>query len=446
VRQLVQTNRQLLEANQELTSANEELRMTNEEFLMSNEEAQAAIEEVETLNEELQATNEELETLNEELQSTIEELNTTYDDLHARSVELQNLARTSEEERARLSAILVSMADAVLVVDATGAINLTNAAFDATFGPTGDGLTPQDEDGRELPPEESPRQRAAHGEAFSMEFTTTDGKGNRRWYEVNGQPLGDQGSGPSGGVLILRDITERSLRRLQDEFLALASHELRTPIQPLQTAIQMVQRSLRQQPSNEQLQRATDIAMEQTRRLSQLVDDLLDASRLQTGKFTFNRERMRLDDLARSVIETAHMMSGAHQITLLGENGPLPILGDARRLEQAILNLISNAVKHAPDSEHIELLLRREGNEAVLEVRDHGPGIVESDLPHLFTRFFQVARSTPEWVGGLGLGLYIAQEIALAHDGRITVASKRGEGTTFSLRLPLLPTKVGKRS
>ncbi|HKV85396.1 MAG TPA: sensor histidine kinase, partial [Ktedonobacterales bacterium] len=78
------------------------------------------------------------------------------------------------------------------------------------------------------------------------------------------------------------------------------------------------------------------------------------------------------------------------------------------------------------------------------DVRDHGPGIAESDLPHLFTRFFQVARSAPDWVGGLGLGLYIAQEIAQAHDGRITVESQRGEGTTFSLRLPLAPARAGR--
>ncbi|HKV83877.1 MAG TPA: CheR family methyltransferase, partial [Ktedonobacterales bacterium] len=412
VRQLVQTNRQLLEANQELTSANEELRTTNEEFLMSTEEAQAAIEEVETLNEELQATNEELETLNEELQSTIEELNTTYDDLHARSVELQDLARTSEEERAQLSAILISMADAVLVVDEDGATVLTNAAFSATFGNDGARLVPQDENGRDLPAETSPVQRAARGESFTMEFTTTPSQGDRRWYEVSGQKLGALGSGLTGGVLIFRDITERSLHRLQDEFLALASHELRTPIQPLRTALEMVHRSLGAQTGNEQLRHATDIALEQTHRLTRLVDDLLDASRLQTGKYTLNRERLRLDELTRHVAETARMLAGAHQIALLGEDGPLPISGDARRLEQAILNLISNAVKYAPDSETIELLLRREGQEAILDVRDHGPGIAESDLPHLFTRFFQVARSAPDWVGGLGLGLYIAQEIA----------------------------------
>src|SRR5262249_37803195 len=129
IQRLVETNRQLIEANQDLTSTNEELRTTNEEFLLSAEEAQAAIEEVETLNEELQATNEELETLNEELQATIEELNATNDDLNARTVELQEMASTSEQERARLEAILSSLGDAVLVVNSAGASQLTNAAY-----------------------------------------------------------------------------------------------------------------------------------------------------------------------------------------------------------------------------------------------------------------------------------------------------------------------------
>src|SRR5262249_140080 len=120
IRRLVETNRQLIEANQELTSANEELRATAEEYLLNTEETQAAIEEVETLNEELQAT--------------IEELNTTNDDLNARSVELQELAATSEEERARLAAILSNMTSAVLLLDANGVALLTNEAYARMFG------------------------------------------------------------------------------------------------------------------------------------------------------------------------------------------------------------------------------------------------------------------------------------------------------------------------
>lgn len=207
---LVATNRELMEANQELTSANEELRTMNEELLLGLEEAQAATEEVETLNEEMQATNEELETLNEEMQATVEELNTTNDDLQARSLELQDLARTSEEERAQLTAILASMGDAVLVVNRSGQPLLTNAAYERLFGSvTPTGLVAYDDYGQPLPVESSPWQRVARGESFRTEFTLPSAEGTRRWYEANGQPVYDGERGVVGGVLVVRDITER---------------------------------------------------------------------------------------------------------------------------------------------------------------------------------------------------------------------------------------------
>jgi two-component system CheB/CheR fusion protein len=211
VQRLVETNRQLIEANQELTSTNEELRTTNEEFLLSAEEAQAAIEEVETLNEELQATNEELETLNEELQATNEELNTTNDDLNARTVELQELAQTSEQERARIAAILLSIGDAVQMVDGAGNTVLTNRAFDDLFGGPGARLVAEDEHGRPLPAEGTPQRRATRGESFSMEFNVTHADGARRRYEAKGEPIA-VGDIPRGGVVVIRDITDRAER------------------------------------------------------------------------------------------------------------------------------------------------------------------------------------------------------------------------------------------
>ncbi len=189
IQRLVETNRQLLEANQELTTANEEMRTANEDLLLNTEEAQAATEEVETLNEEMQATNEELETLNEELQSTVEELNTTNDDLHARSVELQELAQSSEQGRGRLQAILLSMGDAVVVVDAHGAPMMTNVAYERLLA-SGDGdFVPRDGNGQPLPAESWPQARAARGESFNMPFTLASASGVVRWFEANGGPV-----------------------------------------------------------------------------------------------------------------------------------------------------------------------------------------------------------------------------------------------------------------
>ena len=188
-RQLAEANAQLLEANLELTTANAELRSANEELLVANEEVQAATEEVETLNEELQATNEELETLNEELQATVEELNTTNDDLEARTVELQESTISIESQRARLEAERVTLlalvdaiAEPILLLDRTGAVEKANRPFIDEIGDLAT-FELHDEMGRRLTGDLDPRQRASH-EAFEEIVLV----GKRR-YRLVGRPL-----------------------------------------------------------------------------------------------------------------------------------------------------------------------------------------------------------------------------------------------------------------
>ncbi len=203
-RRLIEANRQLENANQELTRINEDLQANNEESLVSTEEAQAATEEVETLNEELQATNEELETLNEELQATVEELNTTNEDLYSRSSEMQDLAKSSEDEMARLYAILAHIPDPLLVVNPRGEIVLTNEEYEQTFG---DGeFLPCNQEGVALSEEEKPRSRAARGEAFVMEFALKGDSGQPgQWYEAKAKPVSEERQ--RGGVIVLRKIS-----------------------------------------------------------------------------------------------------------------------------------------------------------------------------------------------------------------------------------------------
>lgn len=456
IERLVETNRQFLEANQELTATNEELRSANEEFLLSAEEAQAATEEVETLNEELQATNEELETLNEELQATVEELNTTNDDLHARGVELQELARITERERAQLSAILVSMADAVLVVDTHGAPILTNAAFDRMFDGDLSHFRPRDENGRLLSPDQTPQHRAASGESFSMEFITTDDDGMRRWFEANGQPVHDVDGRYQWGVVVIRDITERSLHHLQDEFLTMASHELRQPLTPLFTYAQMLRKALESLPDADKARHFADVSLAEIGRLSRLVNDLFDVARLQLGKFSVRLERVQLNEVLTRAVELAQVLSPDRRIILRTVNTPLIVNGDADRLEQVLLNLLTNAVTHSSgaedNAEDINVHVRRAGDQVEIEVQDHGIGVPLAELPNLFSRFYQYQASDGHskdskdtYPHGLGLGLYIAREIIIAHGGTLDVSSTPGQGTTFTVRLPLLAENHTRR-
>jgi two-component system CheB/CheR fusion protein len=447
---LLELNRELLAANDELTAVNMELRSANEEFLVNNEEVQAATEEVETLNEELQATNEELETLNEELQATVEELNTTNDDLQSRSAELQELAavreeqrRQLEDEKSRLEAILSGLGSALLVVDAQGRTVLTNAAYEQMFG-AGE-LRPDDADAHPLPNQQTPQQRVAAGESFQMQFTLVGPDGRRRWYEALGNPLwaraGGKGKGqrvPSGGVVSIRDVTDRSPLRLQEEFLAMISHELRTPLTALQGFLQLLLRELSSEPAADPKRQQAQQAAEQARRLAGLVNELVDISRLTTGKLTLRYQEIDLPRLVSSTVDIARALSGGRDIGLQLPRGRLIMRGDPTRLEQVLMNLLTNATAHTPPQGRIEVRLRRNRGWAEIQVKDTGSGIPASELPNLFSRYYQVAGQTGgDGQRGLGLGLFIVKQFVDAHGGKVSVKSRVGEGSTFTVRLPL---------
>lgn len=426
---------QLRRANDQLAGAHSMQRSENEQLLVWSEEAQAATEEVETLNEELQATNEELETLNEELQATVEELNTLNGDMQGRGVELRELALRADAERVRLEAILGGIGDAVLVVDEDGCDVLTNIAYDRMFAAVG--FAPADEHGRPLPDAATPQRRVAAGETFTMQFSILGTDETRRWYEASGQPM-PAASGLAGGVVAIRDVTERSLRQLQDQWLAVAGHELRTPLTALIGSLQLANRIGDAATEHEPGRRYIRLALDQAKRMTGLINELMDAARLQSGQMELKRADLDLQPLVARVVETARVLTQELTIQLEADAGPLLARGDAARLEQVLLNLLTNALAYAAESGRIEVRLCRWEDEAQIDVQDFGPGIAADELPRIFTRYHRGPRSDQRRQGGLGLGLFIAHQIVTAHGGRIEVASVVGEGTTFTVRLPLL--------
>ena len=440
-------NRTLLRANRELVESNMDLRGENEELLVGREEAEASAEEIKTLNEEMQATNEELVTVNEELEATVEELHTANDDLASRGRELQLLAATlerqrqsSESARAQLEAILLSMGDALMVVDATGALALTNAAYAQLFGRADAIVVAEDASGHPLTPKEQPQRRATANVPFTLAFTLTAPDGTRRWFEASGQPV-VSGDGAHGGVVTIRDITERSIRLLQDEFLALASDELRSPLTALLMALQLLGRRPPSTPDDPDFQTALRLALRQGQRLRMLVNDLLDIGRVQQQKLLLKLVPVDLVKLVRETTEAAQLEAQGQRLVINGGTESLVMDGDATRLEQIVLNLLTNVITYAPGTERIEVRLTRVGKMAELQVRDFGPGIDSAELPHIFDRYFQSAsvstHAQPSDHRGLGLGLFITKELVAAHGGTISVTSAIGEGATFMVRLPL---------
>jgi two-component system CheB/CheR fusion protein len=430
----------LLRANDELARAVADLRTANEVMLFSSEDAQSARAEAETLNEELQATNEELETLNEELQASVEELTTANEDLRVRTAELAEEHKQSAQERSRLESILSSQADAVLAVDSKGRTVLTNQAYERMFGSTGASFEPHDAAGLPLPPGAWPQRRAAAGERFSMDFTLTGADGNRRWFEAVAEPLTAEDRS-WGGVVSIRDVTERTVRALLEQVLAAASHELRTPVAALYGYIQLVERQLARGDAERAARYATSAAT-QASRLGDLVEQLFEVSRIRSGQLELEGTEEDLPDVVARAVDVARGLAGAAPIVVVGPRTPPRLTIDSGRIEQLILILLANAIEHAPESERIEVSIRRAGGWVRVAVRDSGPGIAANDLASLFTPFVRLGAAGRPASAGLGLGLYIAQQIAIAHHGEILVESKVGLGSTFTLRLPTGPAQI----
>lgn len=234
---------------------------------------------------------------------------------------------------------------------------------------------------------------------------------------------------------------ERQLAQLQDDFVATVSHELRTPL----GFIKGYATSLLREDANwdEETRREFLLIIdEETDRLKELIDNLLDSSRLQSGTLRMEFQPMRIDTMLKELKIRARSFKEDLEIEVSLDSGPLEIEADPTRLAQVFDNLISNAVKYAPDST-IDIILNTEDDHAHIEFSDQGPGIPTEDLPNIFTRFYRVP-SRDKSVRGTGLGLFICRQIINAHQGEITAVSKLGEGTTFHIYLPIMNHRSGE--
>jgi len=222
----------------------------------------------------------------------------------------------------------------------------------------------------------------------------------------------------------------------RDEFLMIASHELKTPLTSLKLRLQMGKRNLRPEmdkmPKKEELLNFYNQSLEQVDSLVRLVDDLLEVSRLQSGQFSLNKEDLNLSDLIHSV---AQRFQDEKKMVFKITPG-VTVYADKYRMDQVISNLLSNAIKHAPLSQiDVELNLSPDLKRAFFIVKDSGPGIEKEMQDKIFLRFARLSSYTH--VGGMGLGLYMVKKIVEGHGGDITLLSAPGQGATFVVSLPV---------
>jgi signal transduction histidine kinase/ActR/RegA family two-component response regulator len=229
--------------------------------------------------------------------------------------------------------------------------------------------------------------------------------------------------------------------RMKDEFLAVLSHELRTPLNAILGWAALLRRN---SLSEEQVQRAVESIERNSRLQAQLIDDLLDVSRVISGSLRLDMQLVELSDVVEEAIATVTPASTSKGVVLeRGASTPSLVRGDSARLQQIVWNLLSNAIKFTPAGSRVRVELRRLGDMVELQVIDSGEGIEPELLPHVFERFWQADSSSTRTRGGLGLGLAIVKHLVQLHGGTVEASSAgRGQGATFTVQLPLATVTV----
>jgi len=227
------------------------------------------------------------------------------------------------------------------------------------------------------------------------------------------------------------------LSRLKDEFLSIASHELRTPVTSIKGYTQLAKALIRENDlvtSEEYL----DVALDQIDRMSRLILELLDVSRIETGRLEIRREPIPWSTFVCDVVHRHHTAVSDRRFQLNVPVSNKRVIGDRDRLEQVLGNLMENAVKYSPDSSEIMVSLEERDDQLVTSIADRGIGIPSDELGQVFERFHRGRQVSSTNYGGLGLGLYITKQIVERHGGTIWVESREGQGTTFSFSLPVV--------
>ena len=253
-------------------------------------------------------------------------------------------------------------------------------------------------------------------------------------------------------AIIFSDITERRRSELQtlaqsrtlaemdrrkDEFLAMLGHELRNPLAPISNAVHLLQMQNNENPVQKQ---ACAIIQRQVGQLNHLVDDLLEVSRITTGLVQLRQAQVAFSDIVKGAVETTQplLTQRRHELTVLLPPQPVWLHADAARIEQVVVNLLTNAAKYTNEGGQIFLTVHQEDATAVLRVRDTGIGIAPALLPFIFELFTQAERALDRAQGGLGIGLCLVHRLVELHDGTVVAHSVLGQGSEFVVRLPVV--------
>jgi PAS domain S-box-containing protein len=347
-------------------------------------------------------------------------------------------SRVSRQERDRAERVLSRVGDGVFLVDRDGVIQLWNPAAEAITGLRADAICnrPAEESipgwsviAARVPVASRPGDA---DDASGAETVPLDLDGRELWLSIGGVTLGD------GTVYAFRDVTrERRLEELRSQFVATISHELRTPLASLHGAA-LTLREREHRLSGQTQHELLDMIAVQSRRLAELVEEILVAGQLDSGSLRVVTEPFDPEELVWTAVAAARLRLGDDTAIDVSVPPVVPrVAGDAERTRQVLTNLIDNAIKYSPHGGRIELGVEVDDAHARFTVRDEGLGIPLGEQERIFDKFYRLDPDHLRGIGGSGLGLYICRELVRSMNGRIWVESDPGKGATFTFELPI---------
>ncbi len=340
--------------------------------------------------------------------------------------------RVLRHQRDQASRVLLHLGEGVFLVDDNGTIRVWNPSAEAITGLSVESV--QDRPAVEaIPGWLDVRDRIPVGDERAPAATLEIELGERKlWLSISGVRFSE------GTVYAFRDLTEeRRLEQMRSDFVATVSHELRTPLASIHGAVLTLTKrgSELEQGLKDRL---LTIVLEQSERLSALVEQILLAAQLDSGGLQFARERFDGELVARNVVETSQPRLPAGVTVELESSRSHPsAFGDPEKARRILSNLLDNAVKYSPDGGRIDVIVAQEADSLRFTVRDEGLGIPPGEQDRIFEKFYRLDAGMSRGVGGSGLGLYICRELVRGMNGRIWVASEPGAGSSFSFELPL---------
>jgi len=282
--------------------------------------------------------------------------------------------------------------------------------------------------------EKQMKNAIGHNTVYNAEYEITLPDGTERWISAAGKPRYNKDGKATRIIGVNYDITEiKTNERRKDDFISIASHELKTPITTLKSSLQLLNR-MKDDPSPKMLPKLIEQANRSMEKISTLIEDLLNVSRMNEGQLHLSKTKFTVSHMLNQCCSHVRV-AGKHDLIFEGDID-LQVFADEHRIDQVVINLVNNAVKYAPNSRNIYLMVEQENGMAKISVKDNGAGISPDKLPHLFNRYYRADYSGIQY-SGLGLGLYISSEIVRKHGGKIGAVSELGKGSTFWFTLPL---------